>query len=273
MNNNSILLINPDFDPSLSEKLSLTVKIGNDTFSYAITDDEQQLLYAVYDEQECEDGKQKFLERIKADGYLKLNYKKVKVAVTANNFICIPNALFTHDFAADQSAFLENTEGSKFFTQEQNDEFTTVFSLSEQMANAITQTWSDNKILFENTGLLQLISKVEPDTLVVDFTAKSFTLIHQRGKQIVFQKDFQFDDLDEFTYYLLLTAKQLDIDSESTQVKLCGIINEGDEKFYRIKEYFSEVSFLPVASNLDVSIIDDMPAHYYTNLLALQECE
>jgi hypothetical protein len=273
MNNKSILLINPDFDPSTTEKLSLTVKIGTDTFSYAIADDEHQLLYAVYDEQECEDGNQKFLERIKVDSYLTLNYKSVKVATTTSNFACIPNQMATDDFAKLQTAFWGNEEGTTLYKQEQNDDFTTVFSLPKSTEQAIDNAWIQNKKLYEKAGLLQIISTKSKDAILIDFTVKSFHIIYQKDQKVIFQQSYQFDDAEEVTYYLLLTSKQLSIETKNTQAKLSGIIHQGDEKWNSIAEYFDDVEFLPVVSRLDISILDDMPAHYYTNLLALHECE
>src|SRR5690606_34592158 len=113
-------------------------------------------------------------------------------------------------------------------------------------------------------GLLQLLTSHTTDTLLIDFSVKSFSIVVQRDKQVIFQQNYQYDDNEEFTYYLLLTINHLNIDTKNIQVKLSGIIHEGDEKWKSVSQYFNQVSFLAVASRLDVSILDDMPVHYYT---------
>ena len=62
---NSILLIDPAFDTNTAVNCSLLVKIGIDTFSYAILDKETNKIIAVFDEQECEDVSKTLSERLK----------------------------------------------------------------------------------------------------------------------------------------------------------------------------------------------------------------
>ena len=273
MNKNSILLIDPAFDPQLSEQLSLLVKINADTFSYAIIDDKQKRIYAVYDEQECEDGYQKFNERLKLDVYLKLHYEQVKVAAHTQNLICVPNQIFADSDIAAQSAYFTDADSDVIYAQPvANSTFTTVFSIPKAAEQTINEHWPNNKKLPLNAGLVNLTNYLAHDTLIIDFSVKSFEIIYFKAHQVVFQQSYQFDSVEEFTYFLLLVVNQLNIDTQHTAVKTCGIIHLNDEKWNCLKQYFNQVDFLTLKMDLTTDILEDMPTHYYTSLLALYTC-
>jgi len=56
-------------------------------------------------------------------------------------------------------------------------------------------------------------------------------------------------------------------------VLISGIIHEEDGYYICLQKYFSDIRFnLPPAGDIDHTILDDMPAHYYSSLLALDLC-
>lgn len=269
--NNSILLIDPGFEPTNSQNYSLLIKIGADTFSYAIIDKDEKQVYAVYDEQECRNGYEKLEERLQHDAYLKLNYKAVKLAVHTENLIFVPKALFdeanvdvyTKYFSEPASQFVQVHQHTK-------QSFNAIFSFPIWLEDLINKHWENNEKIYQHIGLIALGEKTSSDTVFIDFTVKSFHLIYFKDKQLVFHRSYQFDDIEEFTYYLLLIINQLNIDTTKTHLQVCGIVHPDDEKWKVLAQYFKDVSLLTITSELDTHILDDMPAHYYTSLLALQ---
>mgnify|MGYP003575107976 CR=1 FL=1 len=273
MNNNSILLIDPNFEPANSANLSLLVKIGADTFSYAIIDELQKLVHAVYDEQECGSGYHKLNERLKTDAYLTLNYKSVKVATHTPNVIFVPQELYNESEISIYTKYFEEADSKNVYVQPTLQQaFSTIFSLPPLVEKLIDENWQANTKLQQNAGLIELASQIEQDSLIIDFTVGSFQLIYIQEQKIAFMQSYEFEDIEELTYYLLLTINQLSIDTNKTRVKVCGIIHEGDDKWNCISQYFAQTNLLVLATDLDTNILDDMPAHYYTSLLALQQC-
>ncbi|MDQ8003985.1 MAG: DUF3822 family protein [Pedobacter sp.] len=273
MNNNSILLINPDFEPASSGNLSLLVKIGADTFSYAIIDEAEKLVHAVYDEQECESGYQKLTERLKTDAYLKLNYRNVKVATHTPNVIFVPQELYTEAHIEVYSKYFAEASSKNVYVQPTLQQaFNTVFSLPSSVEKVIDENWQANTKLLQNAGLIELASQLKQDSIIIDFTVGSFQFIYLQQQKVAFMQSYEFEDVEELTYYLLLIINQLNINTKETEVKVCGIIHEGDDKWNCISQYFAKTDLLALATNLDTNILDDMPAHYYTSLLALQQC-
>lgn len=273
MSNNSILLIDPNFEPTNSTNLSLLVKIGADTFSYAIIDDEQKLVHAVYDEQECESGYEKLKERLKTDAYLKFQYQNVIVASHTQNIVFVPKELYNESEAALHTKFFADADSRNVYVQPSlQQDIYTIFSLPQTVEKLINENWEDSLKLQQNAGLVELTTKINSDSILIDFTVGSFQLCYIKQGKIIFIQSYQFEDAEELTYYLLLIVNQLSIDTKLTDVKTCGIIHEGDDKWKILAQYFNQVDLLTISSDLDTSILDDMPAHYYTSLLSLQQC-
>ncbi len=274
MSNNSILLIDPNFEPANSTNLNLLVKIGADTFSYAIIDNENKFVHAVYDEQECQSGYEKLKERLKTDAYLKLQYKNVKVATHTPNIVFVPQDLFNESDITLNTKFFAEADSQNVYVQpspQQN--IHTIFSLPQSIEKLINENWQDSIKLQQNAGLLELSTKVNTDSIVIDFTAGAFQFLYIKNGKIAFVQSYQFEDVEELTYYLLLLINQLGIDAKQIELKTCGIIHQNDDKWNLLAQYFKKVDFLLISSRLDTQILDDMPAHYYTSLLALQQCE
>ena len=115
-NKNSILLIDPAFEPSTANNCSLLVKIGSKSFSYAIINSETNRVNAVYDEQECENVTSKFAERLKSDLYLSLPYQEVKIAINTPNAITVPDELFSEEnLGANAQYFPANHSNNKLW--------------------------------------------------------------------------------------------------------------------------------------------------------------
>lgn len=273
MNNNSILLIDPKFEPTDSTNLKLLVKIGTDAFSYAIIDNDKKQLYAVYDQQECKNSYERLAEHLKSDSYLKLAYKEISIAAHTENILLVPTDLFDPENILSYTKYFTEAAANNVYVQPAlNEQLQTVFSLPLWIEQLISENWPNSTKVAQNTGLLELAHHTKNDTILIDFTVGSFQLIYTRAQQPVFMQTYEFDDIEELTYYLLLIADQLHIDTQKVEVKVCGIIHQGDEKWSRLSQYFNNVDVLVLKTSFNTDILNDMPSHYYTGLLALQQC-
>lgn len=274
-NQNSILLIDPAFDPSASVNCNLLIKVGIDSFSYAIVNKEINKIIAVFDEQECGDASKKLNERLKNDPYLALTYNEIKIAVYTENNISLPNGLFENENQLNLNAqfFAKPHSENLYTTNHANFGFTAVFSFSKVTDEMINAALANSKKYHPHASLLKLAENIADTSLLIDFTAGSISVLYIKQKQVVFQQCYEIENTEEFNYYLLLMINQLNIDLGETSAYLTGIIHIDDEKYNCLKQYFSTVHFLDfVDFNLDQQIIEDMPFHYYTTLLTLDQC-
>jgi len=276
MNNskNSILLVDPEFDPSTAPDCNLLLKITADSFSYAVIDKSSRQLKAVFDHQECDDVTTDLLSALKNDSYLGLAYKEIKVSVYTPNTIAVPNELFDEGELDNYSNFFSEQQSSILYTRPfAKFGFTSVFNL-QQFTEELLDTHLANAARFEqNAPVLALGSPAAGISLVLDFTVGSFNALLLNEEQLIFQNCFQMENAEEFNYYLLLLIQELPINTADTHVLISGIIHEEDGYFLCLQKYFSDIRFnLPPAGDIDHTILDDMPAHYYSSLLALDLC-
>ncbi len=272
---NSILLADPEFDPNRTSNCTLLLKVAPDSFSYAIIDNSSKKLKIVYDRQECKDIAHDLANRLKNDPYLKSNYATVKVALYTVNSIAIPYELY-------DAAYLNTYR--KFFTEDHSDTlyvqpytqfgFKTIFTFQQFIEETLTTYLKDSKRYDYTAPVLKLASKQGENTLIFDFTAGSFTILYVKDKKMVFYNCFEMENAEEFNYYVLLMLKQLEMDKSAISVYVSGVIHAEDSYFSALTKYFNHVVLnTPVNEAIDYSLLEDMPSHYYTSLLALDLCE
>lgn len=286
-NKNSILLEDPAFDPVLALNCNLLLKITADSFSYAIVNTLEDKIQVVYDCQDFEPTEQNLSATILSDPYLSLLYNRVKIGSYTTNTIAVPEDIFTPDNTAPYLKYFSNLEqySSNVYTASYSgQDFKSLFLLPNAVESALKSHWREASSFEQTAPLLAVDQNSANDaaleqptsnhTFYLDFTAGSFhALLMQQGKMI-FQNVFQIENPEEFHYYLLLLIKQLQIDVTQIKVLATGILNEGDEQHSILLKYFPAVTLsLPAATNITDSILEDMPPHYYTSLLALNLCE
>jgi hypothetical protein len=272
---NSILLVDPKFDPNTAADCDLLIKIGPDSFSYAIIDKSCNQVKAVYDQQECEDAGAALSAKLKSDNYLGLSFKAVKVAVYTKNSIAIPDELFDPAGLNQYAGYFPGEQSLTLYVQPLADYgFTSIFNLSEFIEDTLSASLTSSKRYDHSAPLLALAKGKTSISLLLDFTARSFNATYVNEGQLVFQRCFQTENAEEFNYYLLLIINQLKMDAAQTVVHLSGIIHLDDANYQCISKYFRDIHFSKSVSNeMNDRILDDMPAHYYSTLLALDLCE
>lgn len=269
-NSNHILLIDPVFDPATSPTCNLLVKMGTDHLSYAIIHAETKQVYVIFDEQECEDGALQLKERLKTDSYLSLAYQAVKIASYTPDVVLIPNEIYNAGSPAAHAKFLTGANTAQLYTQNfAHFGLTTLFALPKSIDQLIGQ-WSNAKRYAHNAGLFALAENVTGTNLFFDFSVGSLHILFIKAEQVVFQQCYEIENIEELNYYLLLMISQLNIDPQNTSIHLSGIIHQDDEKYNCLSKYFNTIEWTGAHQASD--LLEDMPAHYYSSLLALDLC-
>jgi hypothetical protein len=276
MNNskNSILLVDPDFDPNTASDCNLLLKITADSFSYAVIDKNSRQLKAVFDQQECDDAGAELASAIRKDNYLSLPFREIKVSVYTPNTIAVPSSLFNKNELNSYANFFAEASSSNLYARPfAKFGFTSVFNIEQLIEETLDKSLASAARYEHHTPLLALGSKLEGISLLLDFTAGSFNVLLLENRKMIFQNSFQIDTSEEFNYYLLLLIQELKLSPSCTTVLLSGVIHQDDGCYNCLSKYFTDLRFnLPPADQFEHDILDDMPAHYYSSLLALDLC-
>jgi hypothetical protein len=274
-NKNSILLEDPAFDPVAALNCNLLLKITADSFSYAIVNTAEDKVEVVYDCQEFQPTVNNLSSTILSDPYLSLLFNRVKISSYTTNTISVPQEIFTADVVAPYFQYFSDLEhySSNVYTYSGQD-FKSLFLLPNAVESAIKSHWREAGTYEQAAALLALNQTGTKQQFYLDFTAGSFHAMLLQDGKMLFQNVFQVENPEEFHYYLLLLLKQLNINTTETALLASGILNEGDEQHNILMKYFPAVQLCtPGEHTLNDSILEDMPPHYYTSLLALNLCE
>lgn len=276
-NKNSILLEDQAFDPVSALNCNLLLRITADSFSYAIVNTLEDKIEVVYDCQGFEPTEKNLSATILGDPYLSLLFKQVKVGAYTSNIIAVPQDIYTPEVVEPYLKYftdLQNYSGSVYTASYSGQDFRSLFLLPAAIETTIKTHWRDARSFEQTASLLAINQIAESHQFYLDFTAGSFhAMLLEKGKMI-FQNVFQIENPEEFHYYLLLLIRQLEISTNGTKVLASGILNEGDEQHSILLKYFTTVNLCkPPASSITNSVLEDMPPHYYTSLLALNLCE
>lgn len=276
MNNskNSILLVDPEFDPQTVSSCNLLLKVTEESFSYAIIDTDQRRLKVIFDMQECGPVFGALQQTLKNDSYLRLPFQKIKAAIFSPYQMNVPNVVFQQDEAAVyQNFFPAGLSGNLYTRNCEEFGFTTVFNMEKSIVNLIEMHLSGAELYHLHTPALKLAASSEQGLLLLDFTAGSFQAVLVENGKLIYLNNFEFAETAEFNYYILLIIKQLELDTKTINLQLSGIIHQEDPQYNCLRKYFSQLNFIyPPQLDIDQTLLDDMPGHYYSTLIAFDLC-
>jgi len=272
---NSLLLVDPEFDPANAADCVLLMKITTDSFSYAIIDRNTRQLNAVYDYQECGDTAEALSSRLKTDSYLAIPFQEIKASIYTESTISVPDELYETGNLNDYAKFFPVEQSNNLYTQKVDHfGFKSIFTLDKSMDETINSSLSNCRLFDQNAPLLALARHRSAEALGLDFTAGSFNAVYTKAGKLIFQKQFEIENSEEFNYYLLFIINQLKVNITDTAVFVSGIVHADDANYSCLAKYFKAIDFIDApAIETDNKILDDMPAHYYSSLLALDLCE
>ncbi|MGF1926049.1 MAG: DUF3822 family protein, partial [Bacteroidia bacterium] len=198
-NQNSILLIDPSFEPNSAGSCSLLIRLGIDSISYAIINKYNNKICAIFDEQGCDDSSKKLGERLQSDHYLALPFQEIKLAVFTENYLSVPNAIFNvAEIPSNTRYFSQPPVGNTYTNDHSYFGFTSVFSLTKGTDQMINYSFNSSKKYDLNALLLKLAEHTDPTSLLLDFTAGSFQVLYKLEEQIIFQKCYETENVEEF---------------------------------------------------------------------------
>ncbi|UKT66064.1 DUF3822 family protein [Pedobacter mucosus] len=268
MSNNSLLLVDPDYKVNSSANCHLLLKITNDSFSYAVIEKNSDRIKIIFDKQCCENIEQELKRAFEKDQNLSQNYQTIKAAVHTSNFLFIPDEWFAEKNLSVYAKYL-GAENKIYNKPHTKFGFNTLFTLEANIEDKLPE----QTVLFpQSEPLLALFDQVANDSILIDFTAKSFNILYILDKKVNFQNHYQAETAEEFNYFLLLIIDQLNL-NDSIPVYLQGIINEDDEYYNCLLKYFNNLHFFLPTGKHHSELLADMPKHYFSGLLALDLCE
>ena len=210
-------------------------------------------------------------------------YSKTRILYEQGKATLVPDALFVEENKAEIFDF--NVANGKHDEQEiVYDKLSSVnaynlYRLPGGMLNLIKRHFPEAKIFHHSSALIQsLVQKYRnTDTatsLFVNTAATHLDILRIRDKKLDYYNSFRYNTAEDFMYYLVYVVEQLGLNPESTDVVLLGEVEKQSPLVELIRKYIRNVRYTERNNDFSYSFIfDQLPGHYYYNLLNASQCE
>ena len=194
-----------------------------------------------------------FASVFKENPELSHKYDDVMVIHSNNLSTFVPTALFDEEFLGSYLQYNTKVFETDFFAFDAlpNYEMNNVYIPYVNMNNFFIDQYGSfdykhaNSILVSK--LLDLSKNNEELQLFVHVSESHFEIIVLQNQKLHLYNSFEYKTPEDFIYYLLFTAEQLQLNPENFKLKLLGSIVENDTLYQIAFKYIRNVSLLDVS--------------------------
>jgi len=109
--------------------------------------------------------------------------------------------------------------------------------------------------------------------LVLHIQRDHFEILYIKDQNLSFFNSFNYQTWDDLFYFLFFVLEQLGLDAEQLNVLILGEVSIESELYRKMRLYVRSVSFGPRSELYKFADkFDDLPHHYFFNLLNLNSC-
>lgn len=180
-------------------------------------------------------------------------YDEVVVIHDNNLSTFVPHAFFDEEFLASYLQYNTKVFETDFYTFDhiENQEINNVYVPYVNINNYLLDQFESfdykhfSSVLLER--LLIYTKNKDEKQVFVHFSAEKFEIVVLNNRQLLLYNSFDYTTKEDFIYYLLFTAEQLQLNPEHFQLHLLGAISEDDEMFAIAYKYVRHVQLLDVS--------------------------
>ncbi|MCG9793638.1 DUF3822 family protein [Flavobacterium algicola] len=193
-----------------------------------------------------------FSEAFQKHPELKQDYDEVSIIHYNNLSTFVPTALFDENFLGSYLQYNTKVFDTDFFAFDEIETYdiNTVYIPYVNMNNYFIDKFGAfdykhaNTILL--TRLMQLSKNNDSKTMWVHFAKGHFEIVVIQNQKLLLFNSFEYATAEDFLYYLLFTAEQLNMNPENFALELIGDIHT-DSAFYKIAyKYVRNINLIDV---------------------------
>ena len=259
-----------------TKDIALSIQFSLDGFSFCITDNlsNKDLYFTEYEFEETQNSPEDLLEKIKqifkSDSNLQLEFSKVTIIHQNNLVALVPDAYFNKNTLAKYLNYNIKTLKTDFITYDEISEIEAkiVYIPYVNINNYLFQNFGEFEFKHHYTVLLEKFlqtNKFENKVMHVNVSKKTFDVSVFNKNKLVFINSFAYNNKEDFMYYILFTAEQLELKTDDFKLLFSGDINV-DAAIYKIAfKYIKNISFLESRN----SIFNNIELNKHSNYILL----
>jgi len=199
---------------------------------------------------------------------LKHNYDEILVIHSNNLSTFVPIALFDEEFLGSYLQYNTKVFETDFFTFDalEKYEMNHVYIPYVNMNNFFIDQYGTFDYKHANTilvsKLLDLSKNKEERKMFVHVNESHFEIVVVQNQKLLLFNSFEYKTPEDFIYYVLFTAEQLQLNPENFRLEFLGAISESDV-FYQIAyKYIRNISLLDVSDNKNTLTEQENREHF-----------
>jgi len=255
----------------------LSIQLSLDGFSFCVYNKIQDKIgvFAVYEFDDKVVSPYKHLELIEQlyqqENLLQIKYNSVSVTHSNNLVTQVPQPFFNKNNLASYLQHTVKVLENDFITYDevQNSEIVNVYIPFVNINNFLLDTYGSfifkhsSTILIEK--LLNSYKNLEGDFCFVNVSNNNFEVTILKNKKFELFNSFSFNTKEDFIYYILFTAEQLNLNPEDFNLVLLGDIEKESEIYLTLYQYVRNIEFY--TPNNSQSVLDEISKHSHFTLL------
>ena len=185
---------------------------------------------------------------------LQQSFSKVQIIHDNEMQTLVPSALFEEAHLSDYLKYNTKIFKTDFITYDviQNKDAILVYIPFVNINNYIFERFGSFEYKHSATVLIDKILQLEKNNnqkkLYINIQQTHFELIALDGNSFQLFNRFEYKTREDFIYYILFTAEQLDFNPENFKCILMGAVEDNDELFSIAYKYIRHVYLLPISN-------------------------
>ena len=276
--------IDETLDINLTQSYYLSIQLSLNGLSFCIQDSVRKKYIAYsYNNFDSELSFDDYLNTI--EDYLAKNellhkeYRISKLIWVSNKNTLIPDSYFKPNDLKKYFEFNQrlNELDEIHYNKLQYADAYSVYVVPNQIANIFIKQFPGLKFYNQQTPFIKRnLFKHHSDTIkvFVNINDKFIDLCITENGKLLLYNNFSFKADPDIIYYIMYVFKQFNLNPENTELILSGFVDKKSSVYSNLKEFVGQLRFDKLSEDFSYSYtFNEIPAHSFTNLFNLQECE
>jgi hypothetical protein len=209
-------------------------------------------------------------------------WKQVKFALKNQNFVQVPQALFSEDALQDYLRFNThvNAHQEDFIPVYLNhSQAVTVFSIHKDLKAWAQKIYPDNPPVFIHQtgalieGVMEAAKVTEGNPLYIYIDRFKLHVLSAHQGKLIYYNQFAIKQFSDYIKYIMLVMKSLNMNQQSSQVVLWGYIGNNSPHYQEFYKYINNVMFGLRPKHLTFGyLFDEVQDHHYFDLYNIPLC-
>ena len=265
--------ISKDIDYTVCE---LSIQINLNGFSFCIKNENKSIEVLEQITFTARQTPEKLLERLKGIfekfTYLSKNYRKVAVIYQNELFTLVPKETFDPDQPELYLQYSVRTLANDFVAYDdlENEEVVVVYVPYVNINNFFFEKYGSFSYYHSQTIFLRTILSqpqfLKNTQLLCNVFSSSFELLVLQDGKVQLMNSFIYESKEDFLYYILFAAEQLDLKPENMNLYFLGISSKENPLYLIAEKYVRNINLIKLDGDTSSKYSLDQLQQYFTLL-------